>query len=149
MTKHWTPQEIEDVCLKQSTMTAKQIGAEYGVTDRSIVGVWRRARIAGVPAALPVRDLSTLAKENNRSGNADMGRVRELSDRSVIFTCEGVGIMELEQHHCRFVIGHGEDGMSRFCGSHTGFAGSWCPNHRPVVFAADQKSAARALSVWG
>lgn len=47
---------------------------------------------------------------------------------------DGVGLLDLEQHHCRAIVGNGPDGLARFCGAPKsgnvmGHKSSYCPEH--------------------
>ena len=140
--RKWTPEEVKTICAQYGVRTCREIGADYGVNSGAIASVWTRARAKGwVPERLSV----SVNSENSRSGNPDRRRIESLSSQSAPIVCDGVSIFDLEPCHCRYVIGHGADGLSRFCGGFTGYAGSWCPDHKQNVFAADQRAAARAM----
>ncbi len=41
----------------------------------------------------------------------------------------GVPLLLLRHHHCRALVGKGEDGLATFCGQHKAPVGSYCPGH--------------------
>ncbi|HVL71137.1 MAG TPA: hypothetical protein VM434_04540 [Beijerinckiaceae bacterium] len=51
--------------------------------------------------------------------------------------CEGVGLFDLKNDHCRFVVA-GEGLSARFCAKPKVFR-SWCAAHRDVVFDQNQR----------
>lgn len=59
----------------------------------------------------------------------------------------GVSILDLEHHHCRAVIGTGNDGLARYCGAHKEgriqarrggfFDSAYCRAHGETYFQSD------------
>lgn len=52
----------------------------------------------------------------------------------------GVGILDAQEHHCRAVIGTGDDGLARFCGAqkssrmHGLYKSSFCEGHASLYY---------------
>ena len=58
---------------------------------------------------------------------------------------EGIALMDLERYHCRAIVGHGQDGLARYCGHEiVGFEfrgqvlrTSYCEHHNNVYHNRD------------
>lgn len=46
----------------------------------------------------------------------------------------GVGLLDLQHHHCRAILGRGADGLAVFCGASKS-SGSYCADHGRMFYA--------------
>jgi len=61
----------------------------------------------------------------------------------------GVPLLDLKPGQCRFPLPHDGRSPARFCGEPTRHGGSWCPEHRRLVYAAPSHSGARSRADRG
>ena len=94
-----------------------RIAQEFGVTRNTIAGKAHRLGLRReVKAKMPPKPKRALPVQRNR-------RVQPRPLVQVpIIACvevsgeEGISLLDLEHHHCRAIIGHGPDGLARYCG---------------------------------
>ncbi len=55
-------------------------------------------------------------------------------DRAGAFAPLNIPLMELKGHHCREVVGKGDDGLATFCGHPQSRASSYCVYHHRINF---------------
>lgn len=139
-----------DAAGHSATQIAKALGNEFGVykTRNSIIGLIHRMGLrktresrANKPApAFPVK------KQSRHSGRPEGGRpLRPAPVKAPTTPVMGnpitpapsgsVGLLDLEHHHCRAIVGRGTDGLATFCGASKS-AGSYCAAHARGYFAS-------------
>lgn len=107
--------------------TADKLAAKLGFSRGVIIGVLDRAgyldrRKTYTPnprPKAPLPEVPVAAKE---------------APQALPIVCEepepvGVGIMDLKEHHCRWPVGRGRDGLATFCGDKKLPKISYCEGH--------------------
>jgi hypothetical protein len=176
LTTRWPEEWIEEIRPLYGVESASVVAERYGVSRNAIIGVWNRAREAGIlepidwgkrtkpkgverkprqrkprPEAAE-RPKNAPPKEIPLSGQAPVlirGRAHPGKRAHAQIHCEPVGLLDAKIDHCRYIIGNGAGGLATFCGAHVEAGRSWCPGHARIVFSPleDQpKSIRKALS---
>lgn len=88
-------------------MTYKNIGLLLGVTTNAVAGVCHRAGVRRTPneKTVPVVIATKMIKVQKKP---EPPRKKEKPGP--------VGFMRLNDHHCRWPMGRGKDGLATFCG---------------------------------
>lgn len=131
---------------------AKKLHEEFGIakTRNAIIGVINRMGLrANREARSPRWHVSpkgeTVArgerKKQSRVSNNHVGG-RDLRPAPVAAPVApvepppvgGVGLIDLQHHHCRAILGRGSDGLAVFCGAPKS-SGSYCADHGRMFYA--------------
>jgi hypothetical protein len=148
----WTDEFRRAVCDKYGAGSTAEVAKMLGLTKGVVTGIWDRGFEAGI--------IVRVARTNKQTG-ADSGRaVKVLKAKcpdapppkpktraqseaekrrarlAAQIVCEPVGLMDAKEHHCRHVIGRGDDGLALFCGARKEAGLSWCAGHAAIVFEA-------------
>lgn len=139
-----------DAAGRSATQIAEALGNEFGVykTRNAIIGLIHRMGLrktresrANKPAPVP-----SVKKQSRHSGRPEGGRpLRPAPVKAPTPPVMGnpitpepsgsVGLLDLEHHHCRAIVGRGTDGLATFCGAPKS-AGSYCAAHARGYFAS-------------
>lgn len=144
----WWNTERVNLLIEQwsSGISARNIALQLGCTRNTIMGKIFRLREKGAlppaqrKAPAPVRKPKLEKKAaplQTRLPGPNGGLTPRPVKPSVMVGTEGISLMELQDIHCRAVIGHGPDGMARYCGQskspweHRGIVvrSSYCGKH--------------------
>lgn len=151
MAKFWTTTEIAKIQeLAKLGQSASMIGARFGVTRNSIIGVMHRNRVPSQYFA---------KREEERKLNPPKPRVRiprasnlprvkrEPAPRKVAFVEKKWAVdypytgnktlLELQHFHCRAVVGEIRNCDTLYCGRITIMGKSWCKDHYDIYFRND------------
>lgn len=142
----WNEERVALLRLRWSEgASSGEIALELNVTRNTVIGKAHRLKLAtrrrkGRKAA-PVR--ARPQRTHNFHPKAPTP-LHERPEPIVVPPMEevqgGVGILEAQEHHCRAVIGTGDDGLARFCGApkssrmHGPYKSSFCEGHASLYY---------------
>ena len=111
----WEPaNEIEVARLwLAGEMSAAEIGAEMNMTRNMIIGKARRLGLPTKAVGAPGRPRGSRDRVPRTVSCRPSGAIPPQEEAIL---AEDIGLMELESHHCRYIVGHGDDGLARYCG---------------------------------
>lgn len=122
----WTEEKIQRLKELWPTHSARLIGLEFNMTRSAIIGKAHRMGLAkreGAKNESAPRQRRAYTARPKKPLLVPLkallgGRVMVEEVPPPIPVNEGVGlsIMELENHHCREVVGRGPDQLARYCG---------------------------------
>lgn len=139
---HWTQDEVNLLTsLWNQGQTATVIAGQLGKSRNSVIGKAHRLKL-NKRAPTPAKK----GEGRRRVRRAPAPSRRKPTASAAIFVAPapilppqkiegGVSILDLEHHHCRAIVGTGDDGMARYCGGHkagmasTGHPSSYCAEH--------------------
>ena len=141
-----------DAAGRSASQIAEALGNEFGVykTRNAIIGLihrmgLRKTRESRANKPAPVQPAPPVKKQSRHSGRTEGGRpLRPAPVAAPAAPAEappagGIGLLDLEHHHCRAIVGRGPDGLATFCGAPKS-SGSYCAEHahhysaRPASF---------------
>lgn len=95
--------------------TASEIAVELHCTRNMVIGKKHRL---GLERRIRTGDKVARPRQRSRA-MASSPRLAALLKpiEKPIPVPGGVHIMDLQHHHCRAIVGHGEDGLARYCGA--------------------------------
>lgn len=154
---NWTEEKINKLKeLWPTGVAARAIGVEINMSKNAVIG--KAHRLGLEKRVKSPQQRSAAAKEGIRNRKEKQAPAPKALPPTppppppVVPITGGVPLMGLENHHCRAVIGHGLDGLARFCGAtkryrmdewgrykttpsgEPMFHGSFCPGHAAVFY---------------
>lgn len=129
-TSPWTSEKTERLkTLWAAGVSAAAIEDEFGApfTRSSIIGKVHRL---GLKKRRTIRSRGKTRKAPPKTLSKRLQLRLELA-QVIEPTCEPVGLLNLESHHCRYVLG--EPSEMLFCGAPK-FSGSYCAKHHQIVY---------------
>ncbi len=134
----WLPSEEETLERLWATgISASKIGAEMNRNRNMIIGKARRMKLPPRAVGAPGRPRG--ARDQQKRVVAPRGAFQEQEETA---PAGGVHLMDLEQHHCRYIVGHGSDGLAKYCGGQktmwkhprgrTAIPVSYCKKHADI-----------------
>ncbi|MFG1340395.1 GcrA family cell cycle regulator [Xanthobacter autotrophicus] len=130
---------------RSASQIAEALGNEFRVykTRNAIIGLIHRMGLrktresrANKPAPEPAAQ--AVKKQSRHSSRSEGGRplrpapvkapAAPILVPSAPAPAGGVGLLNLEHHHCRAIVGRGPDGLATFCGAPKS-SGSYCAEH--------------------
>lgn len=156
-TEHWTEERVEYLKkLWADGLSASDIARELGGTSRNaVIGKVHRLGLSGRYLKVSSRIVSAPAKKKriNRinlqralteqkpapaqaNGHDEMGlEATEATDLTYEKPCNGVSILQLEAHHCRWPCGDPGTPEFLYCGNHTVAGFVYCAGHARQAYA--------------
>ena len=78
-----------------------------------------------------------IAKPQQRITMPVFKKIQEVIKSEIV--ANGVSIVDLEHHHCRFVVGKGQDGLARYCGEPHKAGSSYCAEHHSIIYTGTKR----------
>ena len=155
--------EYQDEILRQEWLnkSATEIGLLVHKTRNAVIG---RAHRMGLPYKKKPnakgrgeveRPVVPVPKQTHAKRSRERGPTKPKADPIILPVPGGIHILDLKDTHCRSIIGHGEDGLARYCGASVAerpkrWRGApvfnaqgepiyerlaWCPGHCAIFFS--------------
>src|SRR5215475_86814 len=129
-------QEAESVLreLWEQGVSSGLIAKEFGCTRNAVIGKVHRLD-------LPTRQPKMMVHSENPL--PEVRRIRKPVYMKLPLPPEppveppsigGVSLMDLEPHHCRFIVGSSNDGLALYCGHQKVWGTSYCGHHAKLCF---------------
>lgn len=115
----WGSEALDTLTALWPTHSAKEIGDLVGKTRNSVIGKARRLGLAQKgsgrrPPFGPARH-----RKPARAPAIKRAPLVSPAPKPIVVPIDGgVHVLDLEWHHCRAIVGHGQDGLARYCGAH-------------------------------
>ena len=132
---YWN-QETESVLkeLWEQGVSSGLIAKELGCTRNAIIGKVHRLKLSTREPKMMVNSENPLPEvcriRNTVYMKSNIPPPEMPFEPSPI---GGVSLMELEPHHCRFIVGSSEDGLALYCGEPKHY-GSYCDYHGRLCY---------------
>lgn len=155
----WTDERIET--LKKGWadgLSCSQIAAELGgVTRNAVIGKVHRLGLNGRQYVRPQpSSTSTVKGPGRRGGNVRQklhrenavaaARTEPLDELAAETPANPIGVVELEEHHCRWPCS-GEGLETIFCGGTSVNGLSYCPRHSRMAYRAPERRSRAELEI--
>lgn len=115
---HWTQYDIDQLSYLWQTHSAGAIGAILMKTRNAVIGKAHRLGLSPKGQGRPRIHIGRSASRSRLEPKKLQKSVPVVVTEPVFAPVPGgVHIMDLAYEHCRAVIGHGEDGLARYCGA--------------------------------
>lgn len=105
-----------------TTLSAREIGKEFDMSRNAIIGKARRLKLAHRAPTGAERIKGGRKTKRKRIAKVPVREMRAFFGGRLLVekvqppVTTGISIMELENHHCREIVGRGPDQLARYCG---------------------------------
>lgn len=137
----WNPERVEKLrCLwglknewNRPKFSATEIGGLLGISRSAIIGKAHRLKLEA-RAPTGGRPDPNIPRPPRKKRPVLTVVAQEEPDMSVARPSnESVGLVDLENAHCRYIVAQDEKGLARYCGAPKAF-GSYCAYHAKMCY---------------
>ena len=114
--KPWPPEQVVILTSCWATHTASQIAVMVNKSRSAVMGKVDRMKLSGTVKNLAHKPVRRRAI-NRARGQAILAKLANVEPPKLECIPGGISLFDLQSHHCRAIIGHGDDSIARFCGA--------------------------------
>ena len=112
----WNEDRVNILTTNWPTRSGADIAQELGTTRNTVIGKAHRLKLAPKPR----RKAAAPRKPRRRPTTHALPAAVSVPPEPILPPQPvegGVAIMDLQEHHCRAIVGSGDDGLARYCGA--------------------------------